>query len=67
MPIVRWPLWFVLPCYAMVGFVRVMSVYKGYPDMRGSTRVYPVESFAQNKKVRSAYVHNEIHIIYIMC
>ena len=27
------PLWFVMPCYAMVGCVRVMSVYKGYPDM----------------------------------
>ena len=33
MPIVRWPLWFVMPCYAMIGCVRVMSVYKGYPDM----------------------------------
>ena len=25
MPIVRWPLWFVMPCYAMVGWKSLIS------------------------------------------
>ena len=54
------PLWFVMPCYAhgQVASVvcyavlchgRVECLYKkGTLICRGSTRVYPVESFAQN-------------------